>query len=537
MNLSRIGLVGLYLAVALLTVSSPAFAWKYYSADFDTGNCANCHGAFRSGTYESDAEGISWGDHLHNVHLNETDVDGSPNGTCDSCHGGADTVQRQVNLASSGVAKDGVNAISCMGCHGRFEDENSLGFFGNGWGAGLRQHHFTSSDPGAANACGACHADSNPANFTTAGEDVLPPWYASVTHTDTGLAMDSCNASANEDFSGDGTGLDNDGDQDYDLSDADCAAPVVSISGDGDGDGTSDILWRNGANGQNSLWLMANGERSGQQLVPTVSDTNWKIIGRGDHDGDGTADILWRKSNPGQPDDGQMAIWLMQGGTRTANLGLPSVPGTDWQVVGSGDYNGDGDDDVLWRNVSNGQNAMWRIVDGALDANLYVPSVANLSWTVVGDGDFDNDGNDDILWRNTTNGRMALWRMDGATRLANEGVPRVADLNWVVFADGDYDGDGDADIFWRNTSTGLNAMWLMNGATMDNNLPVLSFSSQDWQVAGADSDFDGDGMSDLYWRNTATGDNSIWLMSSQNRVGHFSIPAVPIGDWEVAPVE
>ena len=69
---------------------------------------------------------------------------------------------------------------------------------------------------------------------------------------------------------------------------------------------------------------------------------NIHTIGRGDHNGDGSADILWRKSNPGQPDDGQMAIWLMQGGALLDNIGLPSVPGTDWQVVGRGDYDGDG---------------------------------------------------------------------------------------------------------------------------------------------------------------------------------------------------
>ena len=219
---------------AILLLGSPAAnAYELWSQDQnEVGNCAACHGAFRSGEYTSDAEGISWGDTLHNVHLNNTDVESSPNGTCDSCHGGVNTSNRQVNLRSSAVAKDGTNAISCMGCHGRLEDANTVTFFGPGWGAGLRQHHFTSSDAGAQSACGGCHADANPANFTTASEDTLPAWYASVTRAGSGATMDPCNASGEEDFSGDGTGLDNDGDQDYDAAnDADCgtATPFIGL--------------------------------------------------------------------------------------------------------------------------------------------------------------------------------------------------------------------------------------------------------------------------------------------------------------------
>jgi hypothetical protein len=32
---------------------------------------------------------------------------------------------------------------------------------------------------------------------------------------------------------------------------------------------------------------------------------------------------------------------------------------TSWQIVGSGDFNGDGRDDLLWRNPSPGQTTDW----------------------------------------------------------------------------------------------------------------------------------------------------------------------------------
>ena len=36
----------------------------------------------------------------------------------------------------------------------------------------------------------------------------------------------------------------------------------------------------------------------------------------------------------------------------------------------------------------------------------------------------------------------------------------MTDLNWQVVGIGDFNGDGKSDLFWRNTSTGSNAVWL-----------------------------------------------------------------------------
>ena len=39
-----------------------------------------------------------------------------------------------------------------------------------------------------------------------------------------------------------------------------------------------------------------------------------------------------------------------------------------WRVVGSGDYNGDGRADILWRNSSTGANVIWRSANSATPA-------------------------------------------------------------------------------------------------------------------------------------------------------------------------
>jgi hypothetical protein len=218
----RLGQMILSGAIALIfaVIVPQAEAYQFYSVDTnDVGGCGQCHGIFRSGTYTSQAEGVSWGTHLHNVHLNNTAVGGN----CGNCHFGAGTAGRTVNLSSSEAAADGVNAISCSGCHGRAEDTvGNPNANGAGWGAGLRQHHVNAGAPPDSNGqiCTDCHADADTANFTVAGEDVMPPWFGTF-----GLAP------CDDNLVGLAIGLDNDGDQLYDSADPDCQAPVC-------GDGT-----------------------------------------------------------------------------------------------------------------------------------------------------------------------------------------------------------------------------------------------------------------------------------------------------------
>ena len=256
-----------------------------------------------------------------------------------------------------------------------------------------------------------------------------------------------------------------------------------TTAGDHNGDGKSDILWRNSANGQNALWTMDGGTLLANLAVPPVTDTNWTIVGRGDYNGDGTADILWRKINPGQPDNGQMAIWLLQGDALLDNLPLPAVSSLDWQIVGDGDFNGDGVADVLWRNTASGQNALWQINAGMLTANFGVIPVS-LGWDVVSDGDFDGDRKADIVWRNSATGVIALWRMNGNELLANEAVSTVTNQDWQIRGDGDFNGDGKSDFLWRNVASGSNVLWLMDGATPTANLSVPRVSNTDWIIAG-----------------------------------------------------
>src|SRR5262249_2451539 len=127
------------------------------------------------------------------------------------------------------------------------------------------------------------------------------------------------------------------------------------------------------------------------------------------------------------------------------------------------DHSGDGKSDILWRNSATGQNYLYPLNGTTiLAAEGFLRTVADQSWQVAGTGDFDGDGKADILWRNSATGENYIYFMDGRT-IANEGFIRtVADQNWQVAGVGDFDGDGKADILWRNSATGENYIYFMD---------------------------------------------------------------------------
>ncbi len=74
-------------------------------------------------------------------------------------------------------------------------------------------------------------------------------------------------------------------------------------------------------------------------------------------------------------------------------------------------------------------------------------------------------------------------------------------------AESDYDGDAVSDLFWRNASTGSNMVW--PSADFGSSHSAMAVPDQAWAVAGS-GDFDNDGHADLLWRNGGTGAASVW---------------------------
>ena len=146
--------------------------------------------------------------------------------------------------------------------------------------------------------------------------------------------------------------------------------------------------------------------------------------------------------------------------------------------------------------------------DATYTLNIVAPQIADYFAAtsdlptnfVHGSLDVDGNGTSDLILQHTS-GEWNLSTMNGAqvtslNELALNGAP-----GWVAVGRNDYDGDGMADIFTRNSSTGAWQMFLMQGNNVKAEGELTMTDNMDWQVVGT-GDFNGDGKGDVLLRNT-----------------------------------
>src|SRR6266513_2595521 len=96
----------------------------------------------------------------------------------------------------------------------------------------------------------------------------------------------------------------------------------------------------------------------------------------------------------------------------------------------------------------------------------------------------------------------------------------------------DFDGDCKSDILWRNSATGEDYLWLMNAQAIVSQGSLTTLGDPAWQMQGI-GDFDGDGRADILWRNLSTGENYIYLMNGWTIAAQGLVNAVSDQAWEV----
>ena len=268
--------------------------------------------------------------------------------------------------------------------------------------------------------------------------------------------------------------------------------------GDFDGDGRDDVLLRH-ADGRWHYYRMNGRHVIAEGSVDLTQDLDYGVAGIGDFNGDGRDDVLLRHRLDGRwhyyPMDGRSYI---QGEEGSAQL----TKDLDYRVVGIGDFNGDGRDDVLLRHLDgrwyyypmNGR----QILDGRGSANL----TKSLDYGIAGVGDFNGDGRDDLLLRHL-DGRWYYYPMDGRQVLADgRGSANLTkSLDYGVGGIGDFNGDGRDDVLLRN-GQGNWYYYPMNGRRYISGAQGRAALTGDLEygVAGI-GDLNGDGRDDVLLRH------------------------------------
>jgi hypothetical protein len=205
---------------------------------------------------------------------------------------------------------------------------------------------------------------------------------------------------------------------------------------------------------------------------------------------------------------------------------VAAVADPAWHVAGVGDFDGDGRDDIAWRNLGDGRVSLWPSANIAQARAL--PVIA-LPWTIAGVGDLDGDGRDDLVWRQLNTGADVAWRSgDPTLALAITGVTKQ---EWIIAAVDDFDGDGRADLLWRQVYDGRNVLWHGGASTSSTTMATVDFT---WGVA-ASGDFDGDGRSDLLWRQFRVCRNVLWHGADIQDAQVLSTASA--GSWLAVPYE
>jgi hypothetical protein len=105
-----------------------------------------------------------------------------------------------------------------------------------------------------------------------------------------------------------------------------------------------------------------------------------------------------------------------------------------------------------------------------------------LNWQFSGIGDFNGDGQADLMLRNSTTGGLEVYNIAN-NQIVNASFMGTVGLNWQFSGIGDFNGDGASDMMLRNANTGgLEVYDIANNQITG--AAFLGTVGLDWQLGG-----------------------------------------------------
>ena len=269
--------------------------------------------------------------------------------------------------------------------------------------------------------------------------------------------------------------------------------------GDYDNDGDLDILLTGYSNsGPVSKIYRNNGDNTfTEQTSISLTGVYSSSVAWGDYDNDGDLDILLT----GYSNSGPVSKIYRNNGNNTFTE-QTSISFTDVfaSSVAWGDYDNDGNLDILLTGQTVGNNYVSKIYHNNGDNTFTEQTLISLSGVAgssVALGDYDNDGDLDILLTGSYNSvRVSkIYRNNGDNTFTEQTSISLTSVDYGSVAWGDYDNDGDLDILLTG-AMGIEAVSKIyrnngdNTFTEQTSISLIEVSSS--SVAWGDYDNDGD---------------------------------------------
>jgi len=282
-------------------------------------------------------------------------------------------------------------------------------------------------------------------------------------------------------------------------------------TGDFDGDGDRDILITGAIGLENEGTIFIEDQTSKIYINDGTGgfseDTEANLIGvddssvaTGDFDGDGDLDLLIT----GESEGGNVAkIYLNDGAGGFSEDTEASLTGVESGSVSVGDFDGDNVLDLLITGrtgeIEDGEIAEIYINDGAGGFSEDTEaSLTGVEFSTTSTGDFDDDGDLDLLitgFDNVANSVSSIYLNDGLGGFSKDNSNSLVGVSFGSVATGDFDGDSDIDLFLTGNGSRTGQFYTNDGTgsfSLNTDANPDGFGNFDGSISTGDYDNDGD---------------------------------------------
>ena len=257
---------------------------------------------------------------------------------------------------------------------------------------------------------------------------------------------------------------------------------TVISTGDFNNDNKADLLLYNAGRGEVRLFLLDVPPPMNDKVIVDLDSTPGLVPqGAGDFNGDGRDEILVYG-----PTSGFIGmIFLDESGSPTSfeAVNMSVDVANDWALVNTGDFNRDGKTDLLLYNTVSGTIGFFQMDGATVTAGVALFTLDPATgWGVEETGDFNGDGNTDILILHTS-GAIGILTLENGVLVAFHSLGSVPADNVIINAGRYDDADNKDDLLIQNVVTGEIQTAIQDGAVISSFNSVVTLDpASGWTV-------------------------------------------------------